>query len=601
MFTFGLLAYEIAGDSAIEKEKHLLKVITKQNSTILANVYKENLSTDHFETHIKSGINSEHIAFLIDNKKDIIIPGKLTIAGQDYRQFPIKKILDERVYEGRLTFNKQLYLWVRKPIPESHYDLINIFRSSYEIHAPFASLAARLVVAGIIITWIAVWVALIISTTITRRLKTQNDALEHQALHDNLTDLPNRTLLHNRFEHAIRAAKQAGHEVAVIMMDLNRFKEINDTLGHHIGDLLLQQVGDRLSEALKETGTVSRFGGDEFAMLIPKTNLSQVKQVMSRVIKTLRSPFTVEDLLMEVDASFGIAFYPTHGEDYTTLIRCADVAMYIAKHMDKEFTIYDQDKDPHSLARLTLTRELRHAVDHDELVLHYQPKVDIKTGLIVCVEALMRWQHPQHGLIKPDNFILLAEQTGMIKSLTLWALSTAVKYCAHLHKTNYPLTVSVNLSASVLQDLRVPAQISAILKSHNLPPQSLELEITETAIMKDPPRALAIMNRLNHLGVRLSIDDFGTGYTCMSYLKQLPVDEIKIDKSFVSNMLKDENDTIIVNSIIDLAHNMGHKVTAEGVENQALFSALKQQNCDKAQGFYFSPALPEDKLEQFLS
>ncbi len=600
MLTFGLIAYEIAHDSAIEKEKHLLKGIVKVESSYLASHFKRTPSLDNLQTYLSNGVNSDHLSLLLNNNGPLLIPALMDIENH-HQTFPLKKILTEKTPDGQVSIDGKLYLWVKLPISGSPYDLIHIFRSSYQISTPFSSLAARLVAVGIFILWVAVWVALIISTAVTRRLKAQNDALEHQALHDSLTDLPNRTLLHNRLEYAIKSAKRDKHQVALIMMDLDRFKEINDTLGHHIGDLLLQQVGIRLTKNLKKTDTISRFGGDEFAILLPKAELSHARLVANRIIKALHAPFQLEDSSIEIDASFGVALYPQHANDCTTLILRADVAMHLAKSTDNEFAIYDQDKDPHSLARLTLTGDLRHATEHNEMVLYYQPKVDIKTGFILGVEALMRWQHPQLGQIKPDEFIPLAEQTGMIKSLTLWSLRAAVKQCALLHQANYPITVSVNLSASILQDLQVPSQVMAILNRHNLPPRYLELEITETTIMKDPQQALDILTRLNHLGVRLSIDDFGTGYTCLSYLKQLPVDEIKIDKSFVVNMLNDENDAMIVRSIVDLAHNMGHKVTAEGVETLAILASLKEQQCDKAQGFYFSPPIPYDELEQLLA
>lgn len=601
LVTFGLIAYQIAYESGIEKEHFLLRGIVALKAETLSTEYTDDPSIDHLNKYIQSDQSTDHISFLIDDNNNIVIAGMPTIHGSDHRTFPYKQILEADTFEGHLTFNDQLYLWAVQNIQNSPYKLLHIFRSVHDVSISFTSLAERMVVSGIIIVWIAVWVALVISTAVTRRLDAQTKALEYQASHDSLTGLPNRGVLEERLEKAINMAQRQNKYVSLIIMDLDRFKEINDTLGHHVGDLILQKIAKRLSKILKKTDTIARLGGDEFAILLPMTDASHAMLVVDKILMTMEQPFIIEDSSLEVDASLGIAYYPRHGEDATTLMRRADIAMYLAKHSGDTFAIYDHEKDPHSLRRLTLIGELRHASERDELQLYYQPKIDIKTGAIVGVEALLYWQHPQHGLMSPNSFIPLAEQTGIIKSLTLWSLHTAVSQCATWHKANLPVSVSVNLSAKVLQDLQFPAQVSAILKNQELAPECLELEITETAIMVDPIRAREILARLDAMGVRLAIDDFGTGYTSLSYLKQLPVDEIKIDKSFVMGMLKDENDAMIVRSIIDLSHNMGYEVVAEGVESKSILDELENLQCDIAQGFYFAKPLPNAEIEQILT
>jgi diguanylate cyclase (GGDEF)-like protein len=381
------------------------------------------------------------------------------------------------------------------------------------------------------------------------------------------------------------------------MMDLDRFKEINDTLGHHTGDALLQAVARRLQQILSEPDMVARIGGDEFALLMPAANISHCSQIVQKVLNAITQPVAVEAMMLEIDLSLGIASYPDDSKTAAELIQHADVAMYLAKHSGEPYMHYDAAKDPHSLQRLTLMADLRHAAERHELSLHYQPKIDLARQRVIGVEALLRWQHPRLGNIAPDDFIPQAEQTGIIKSLTYWILDAAVKQCAEWNAAGIPIIVSVNLSARVAQDIRLPAEVATTLKRHGVNADQLELEITETAIMLDPVNAMEVLMRLDAMGVRLSIDDFGTGYTSLAYLKRLPVDEVKIDQSFVMNMLRDANDAMIVHSIIALAHNMHRSVAAEGVENKKILEALQALGCDTAQGYYFSKPLSAADFE----
>ncbi len=436
----------------------------------------------------------------------------------------------------------------------------------------------------------------------THELAAINLQLEHQALHDSLTELPNRLLLTDRLRHAIMTAQRKKQPLALFIADLDHFKEINDTLGHHYGDVVLQQVAIRMRGALRESDTISRLGGDEFAMLLPAINgMEEAVQAASKLAAVLEQPIQVEDQSLHVGISIGIALFPDHGTDSSTLMRHADVAMYVAKRASENYAIYNPDQDQHSVMRLAMAGELRHAIESQQLVLFYQPKVDLKRGRVTGVEALVRWQHPQHGLLLPDEFIPLAEQTGLIRPLTLFVLDEALRQMRRWHKSGRALTVSINLSAKHLQDQQLADKIASLIGKWQVPARALILELTESAIMADPLRAMNTLKKLKEMGVMMAIDDFGTGYSSLVYLKQLPVSEIKIDKSFVINMLDNSEDMVIVRSTIDLAHNMGLRVVAEGVESVAVMKKLTELGCDQAQGYCISCPASAAELTEWLN
>jgi diguanylate cyclase (GGDEF)-like protein len=418
---------------------------------------------------------------------------------------------------------------------------------------------------------------------------------------DRLTGLPNRALFNDRLQQAIGVALRAEHPLSVMMMDLDRFKYVNDTLGHPIGDLLLCEVAKRLRSALqRDTDTVARLGGDEFAVLLPTGDIDAAKLIANRMLKALEEPITIEGQLVDVGASIGIVTCPLNGADMNVLLRRADIAMYVAKRANAGYALYDERHDQNSAERLSLMSELRQAVEHDQLTLYYQPKVDLNTHKVKYVEALVRWDHPTRGFISPDQFIPFAEQTGYIKSISRWVADKAIQQCSLWHAQGIELAVSVNVSARELIQSSLPDTFSALLRKYRVAPEWIWIEITESAIMDDPNHAIETLDRLHALGIRLSIDDFGTGYSSLSYLKRMPVDELKIDKSFVMGMFDHKDDETIVRSTIDLGHNMGLKVVAEGVESEAMLLRLKDLRCDLAQGFHLSRPLPPAKLEAWL-
>ncbi len=435
----------------------------------------------------------------------------------------------------------------------------------------------------------------------SRKLRRQAEQNEHQALHDQLTGLPNRSLFRDRIDQAILGANRSSASVGVLIMDVDRFKEVNDTLGHHSGDLLLEELGTRLRGALRQSDTVARLGGDEFGIVLPTAQtVGDLAEVADRIRDALREPFVMQGLPLAVEGSIGGALVPLHASDVETVIQRADVAMYVAKTASTDFEVYDASHDEYDPSRLTLIGELRRALERKEIVLYFQPKAALRGGEVRGAEALVRWRHPDRGLLGPDEFIPLAQHTGLIRPLTLFVIDAALEQCSRWSRDGFELRVAVNLAMRNLLDLSFPDDVAALLAKWRVPPERLELEITESTIMGDPFRARQVLQRLDSMGVRLSIDDFGTGYSSLGYLKRLPVSEIKIDKSFVLNMTNDENDAVIVRSTIDLGRNLGLEVVAEGVENAEAWRNLELYGCDIAQGYYLSRPVPADELTAWL-
>ena len=425
-------------------------------------------------------------------------------------------------------------------------------------------------------------------------------ALEHQARHDTLTGLPNRVMLREQVVRALNQAQRDGSKVAFLILDLDRFKEVNDTLGHHVGDMLLQHIGARLQSEIRQSDTIARMGGDEFAVLLPGTDAETAKDVARRLVASLAQPFETQGLPLQIEASIGIAMFPEDGKDASDVIQRADVAMYVAKRERTGFAVYELGRDFNSVRHLTLNGELRRAIDEDHLVLYYQPKVSANDGTIVGAEALVRWQHALFGMIPPDDFIALAEHSGLIKPLTRWVLNEAMRQAAEWRRNGLPLPVAVNVSARNLLEKGMPDEVARLLESHGLPPEFLVCEITESVIMEDRRRSLEAITELVHMGVTIAIDDFGTGYSSLAYLRQLPAAEIKIDKSFVMRMDRDKDDAVIVGSTIQMAHSLGLKVVAEGVESERIWCELQALGCDYGQGYYFSRPVPADAFADLL-
>ncbi|MBV8719249.1 MAG: EAL domain-containing protein [Chloroflexi bacterium] len=438
--------------------------------------------------------------------------------------------------------------------------------------------------------------ALAINSNITDQKRAQAE-LEHQAQHDGLTGLANRTTLTMRLDEALATADAP---VALLMLDLDRFKDVNDTLGHVSGDRLLCAVGPRLLAHLREGDTLARLGGDEFAVLLPGASVAAAGVVARKLLNVLEQPFDLGDASVHIAASIGIAAAPEHGNDTETLLRCADVAMYVAKRSGTGAAVYMADQDQHSRDRLSVAGDLRRAIQSGELLLHYQPKLDCASGDLMGVEALVRWKHPERGLVPPDQFIPVAEQSGLIGLLGRCVLEQAIREARTWSDMGYAFPIAVNLSMRDMLDPELPQYIEQILSKWQMDASCLRVEITESSLMVDPVRSRATLVRLRELGVRLSVDDYGTGYSSLRYLQQLPVDELKIDRSFIRHMVSNESDLMIVQSTVDLAHGLGLSVVAEGVEDAGTWQRLAAIGCDQAQGYYLCVPIPADSFIEWL-
>ena len=420
-------------------------------------------------------------------------------------------------------------------------------------------------------------------------IATRESRITDLAYRDTLTGLPNRTLFGDRLEQALSASGRSGSPVAVLLMDLDHFRDVNDTLGHAIGDLLLREVAARVAEVVEwRIGTVARLGGDEFAILLMGDGVADAQRVAAAILGALETPMVLSGQVVDVRASIGVAVAPEHGKEAATLLRRADMALYAAKRNNVGVVVWHDRYDRHSHERLSLMSDLRKAVDDDELTLVYQPKVALGSSDEYHVEALVRWQHPVRGLVPPIEFIPFAEQTGYIRAITQWVLAHAIAQCAAWRGDGLPMNVSINISARDLMDAELPEKFAALLDRHGCAARWVALEITESAILDDPGHAIENLNRLHELGCKLSIDDYGTGYSSLAYLRRLPLNELKIDKSFVMGMERDASDAVIVRSTIDLAHNMGLAVVAEGVEDEVTLERLRALGCDMAQGYLLS-------------
>ena len=433
-----------------------------------------------------------------------------------------------------------------------------------------------------------------------KRLTTANEDLRKLAVHDPLTGLPNRTLIMDRLQQGVLGAKRNTEHLALLMIDLDQFKIVNDTLGHLVGDHLLTCVGQRFQRTLREVDTLGRLGGDEFAVVVPETDLESIALVASKLQSVLQTPVTVEGNSFSIGASIGIALYPEHGEDPATLLRHADKAMYVAKRNKDDYAFYCNEFDEQNPGSLALISDMRTAISDGTIDIALQPKFDFRSGLVTGVEALARWTHHEKGFISPVDFIPMLESTGLIKPFTLLILEKSIRECMKCRALGYDLSIAVNLSMHNLRDSNLPDQIADLLSRYRMERNVLMLEITESTIMSNPEHTMEILSKLESMGIKLSIDDFGTGYSSLSHLKKLPVHQLKIDRAFVKDVTTDNDDAVIVKSTIDLAHNLGLETVAEGIETKDVLDAIKQAGCDIAQGYLISKPLYPDDLLKFL-
>jgi diguanylate cyclase (GGDEF)-like protein len=499
-------------------------------------------------------------------------------------------------------YGKLLEVYV--PLRSAHGPVGSVF----EMYVPYAPVAAAIthdlhtlaliLLAGVAFLWAALFPVV---ARASKRLRRHAAEAEYFALHNRLTGLPNRALYLDRGRQALLAATRRGERVGVLVVDVDRFKEINDTLGHRYGDELLRQVEPRLRSALRAGDTVARLGADEFGILLSDlSGTDGATDVVERVRQAVEQPFLVDDVPVAIEATVGIALFPDHAENIDDLLQRADVALHTAKSTKAGWQLYTPQAGGFARPRLTLLPELREALTSGQLVLHYQPQLELASGNVAGAEALVRWRHPTRGLLPPADFLPVAEQTGLIHSLTRYVLDESLRQCKQWRSLGLDLGVAVNLSARSLGINDLADQVQELLDQREVPASALTLELTESAIMSDPFRAVVVLGALRRMGVRLSIDDFGTGYSSLAYLKRLPVTEIKIDRSFVANVVADEDDAAIVLSTIQLAQSLRLGVVAEGVETAATLDALTTFGCHRVQGYFLSRPLPAPELERWL-
>ncbi len=550
--------------------KQILKVLPRHET------HDDSFSVIDKQGRLLSVDGNHHGTHATETKPHVHINGKMLLSADN----------------GHTSIDGIEYIWVTSAIPGTPYTIINTHRRAEIGLRDFLKfIGIPLAFAALVSIWLSLWGAIIISS-LFKKLDRQRAQLEHQAQHDPLTNLLNRDAMSKAIDKRIAQRGSDEQSLAVCMVDLQQFKEINDSLGHHCGDELLRQIASRLNEAVTDPDLVGRFYGNKFAIMLNNTDASAINSIAATLLGTLDNAFEVDERCLYIRGTLGVALFPEHAANAPSLLQKAEAATFQAREDSRNVAIFHARDNEGGAERLGLINDLRNALRDGQLELYFQPKLDLRNRRIIGAEALARWHHPQHGFIPPDQFIEIAERTGLIKALTQWVLETAIRQCAQCYARGKPLKVSANLSAINLHDDELVPLISSLLQQYELPAKNLIVEITETAMMADPVYAKAQLKNLDALGVCISIDDFGTGYSSLGHLRHLPVDEIKIDKSFVMDMNNNEDDASIVRATVGLAHDLGLEVVAEGVEDEIIMNQLHDMGCDIAQGYHIARPMP---------
>ncbi len=597
---FGLLVYRELTESRGAQLTIFLQYLNKEVAERLTLPGDQYVSEIYLE-ELRNRFSTPQSVLLIQKEQQILYSaGDIKKLDPSLISQQLKVAYTGKRKHGIIYLDNNEYYWAISDLPNKNYQLIMLEPAANEEIQITKTLKQRMLTTGIVILWLAVWISLLLSSKISKKLSEKNEQLKHIALHDSLTGLPNRTLLNDRLKQLFLQSQRDNLLFALFLIDLDRFKEINDTLGHQFGDELLKMVSARLMGSIREKDSISRLGGDEFAVLLPQTDLEGSKLCAERILNAMGEPFRINNIATESKASIGIAIFPEHGDNAETLMQHADIAMYQAKKSQSGFAIYDPTQNKHSVRRLTLMADLRVAIENKKIHVAYQPLINRDRKTINSAEVLARWQHQELGNILPDEFIPMAEQMGLIRLLTLQVLEQAVDDCKKWHRQGYVFGVNINLSTYCLQDFSLLDEINAILESAELKAEKIEFEITETALMHDLGRAGKILNQLSDAGLRLAIDDFGTGFSSLNYLKNLPIDTLKIDKSFILDMHNSHSDHAIIKTIIELGHNLNCQVVAEGVEDQKTIDSLDLLGVDILQGFFYSKPLKSSDFQEWL-
>jgi len=592
---FGIVTHRTTLEINHNYELSLLKSFVTDQANTLDNQLSQGASIDQLAQQLPL-INSSFSRFVLLDQHNQLIDNHSSYDSFNIRlsEFPFQQLLSTGL-SGSITLNQHYYAWAAKPLQENKFTLFMLHQSEYNPPANARALGKRMLITALVITWLAFWVALIFSKRIIRQLDEKNAALTHKALYDDLTSLPNRYRLHESLQQL-----NNNTSYALLVVDLNNLRDINDTLGHRSGDELLKVAAERISQTATPNLIVARLSGDEFAVLLETNTPHQAEEIARKILYEISKPIHIDEMDIVTHASIGCAHYPHDAETPDSLLNRAEVSMFHAKQTNINYQAYNNEIDPLNKQRLELMSSLRKAIDQGQLRAYYQPKIELATQHTTGVEVLVRWQHPEKGIINPDEFIPIAERCNLIDKLTHWVLDEALRQCHMWKQNDLDLTVAVNLSARNLLDANLASQVEALLTKWQIPAKQLKLEVTESMIMSDPETALHTLNRLNTMGVSLSVDDYGTGYSSLAYIKKLPIQEIKIDRTFVKDMLHNRDDSVIVQSTIELAHNLGLCVVAEGVENEATLQRLAELQCNRAQGYYMSRPLPATQFEEWL-
>ncbi len=586
---FGFIAYDTAQSANLKNELDLLASVAPS----IADAIGDDLEKKQKWNPVlegADGISTDHrlYLFVADQHGAVISAPDLPELRQVFEQ--LHTTPDTRT--GSLSHNASLYLWARAEVPKTNYQAVLISPSrGSAAYTFFREMGVSLIVTAMIVLWFASWGAMYVAN-LFEKVDEQKNILRHRALHDELTSLPNRALLNDRLQQIITSAERESASFALCFIDLNRFKEVNDTLGHHCGDELLLEVSRRLQNNLRKSDTVARIGGDEFALVLCRVDLAEAKVIAEKLMQCVELPVEIHGHKLHVTGSLGIALFPDHGADVETLLQKADVAMYAAKRSGTQIETYRHEFEVFSRDKLALTNDLHDAIHNNQLELYYQPKYHLATKTVVGAEALLRWKHPSVGYIPPATFVQIAEHTGLIRSLTKWVLQQAFCDYAHIAKHAQPLNMAINLSAHNLQDPDLEAELAALLEQWKVCAQHITLELTESAVVFNPAQTKQLLTRLTTRGFRISVDDFGTGYSTLTNLRRLPISEIKIDRSFVDNMVRDPGDASIVRATIGLGKALGLDVVAEGVETQEVLDALQAAGCETIQGYFIGKPMP---------
>ena len=598
---FGYIAYDTAKLTNLNNEIGLLSSVAP---TI----------ADHATYDLKDGKtwgstllpynnnNKEDATYLFVNDQQgnlVAKPESLAIT-QVFSQLNEDLVGNSKKRSGSLHVSGSTYVWSRAAIPEYNYQL-TLIRKSQVSHANifFKDMGVSLIVAAVIMLWVASWAAMYVSMLI-EKLDEQKNILKHRTLHDVLTGLPNRALLNDRLQQIIRMQDRLPMQFAVCFIDLNRFKDVNDTLGHHVGDDLLLEVSKRIKSKLRKDDTVARLGGDEFALILKNVATENAALLAENILQAIEAPLLVGGHKLFVSGSMGIAMFPQHGDNVQVLLKNADVAMYAAKRVGTNLEFYDNNQEVFTRDNLALTHDLREAIDNDQLELYYQPKYDIAAQKVVGVEALLRWNHPVIGYIRPLDFIQLAEYSNLICPLSKWVMQRAFSDSKELSIYGDDFTISINLSAHYLQDLKFESDINELLEQTNVDASNFILEVTESAVFINSVNTNQLLKRLTDIGFRISVDDFGTGYSTLTHLRRFPISELKIDRSFVDKIVTDTEDASIVDAMIGLGESLDINVVAEGVETQEVLETLRKFGCHTIQGFLICKPIPLNEFGQWI-